>query len=66
MLGPLDGADLKHWTTPVKRERKSEVGGNESLQWVGETHLSSVLKVSRQCPIVLPIRVKHLTGIIEV
>jgi hypothetical protein len=31
-----------------------------------EKNLSSVLKVPRHCPLVLPVRVKHLTGITEV
>jgi hypothetical protein len=31
-----------------------------------EKNLSSVLKVPRQCPFVLAVRVNHLTGIIEV
>jgi hypothetical protein len=31
-----------------------------------EKNLSTVLKVPRQCPLVLPLEVKHLTGIIEV
>jgi hypothetical protein len=31
-----------------------------------EKNLSRVLKVPRQCPLVLPVGVKHSTGIIEV
>jgi hypothetical protein len=31
-----------------------------------EKNLTSVLKVPRQCPLILPVGIKHLTGIIEV
>jgi hypothetical protein len=36
-----------------------------AMVW-GRKNLSSVLEVPRQCPVVLPVGVKHLTGIIEV
>jgi hypothetical protein len=39
--------------------RGTRVGGKEK-------NLSSVLKVPRFCPFVLSVRVKHLTGIVEV
>jgi hypothetical protein len=41
------------------RVRDTTMGGREK-------NLTSVFVVPRQCPFVLPVRVKHLTGIIEV
>jgi hypothetical protein len=43
------------------------MGGSERNYngWEGKI-LESVLKISRQCPLVLPVRIKHLNCIIEV
>jgi hypothetical protein len=50
-----------------EREREREVGGSErNYNEREEKNLSSVLNVPRQCSLVLPVGVKHLTGIIEV
>jgi hypothetical protein len=52
----------------IKRERKREtrVVVRDTTMCGREKDLSSVLKVPRQCPFVLPVGVKHLTGIRKV
>jgi hypothetical protein len=51
-----------------ERERKREkwVVVRDTTKVGREKNLASGLKVPRHCPFVLPVRVKHLTGIIEV
>jgi hypothetical protein len=52
----------------MMRERKREkwLVVRDTTMDEREKNLSSVLKVPKQCPLVLPVSVKHLTGIIEV
>jgi hypothetical protein len=48
------------------RERENWVVVSDIIMGGGEckNNLFSVLTVPRQCPLLLPVRVKHLTGII--
>jgi hypothetical protein len=56
-----------HSTPFTQRERERESGAAVRSNTVGgvesKKNLSSVLKVPRQCPLVLPMEVKHLIRI---
>jgi hypothetical protein len=72
-ISAFSGLRLSNTRAINLRKERREERKREKWMVVGDTtvgerkrNLSSVLKVPRHCPLVLPVRIKQLTGIIDV